>query len=187
MTVTDDTTQLEATESDEHETPEDGESAEDAAKRGRDFTKVRDYHEQLANFINDRSGLEPVTANQVKAVLALRTDYGNTDEAKQARAERAAQRKAEASKYEGMSEAQKTAAKASNRATLQAQRLQAKADEAVKRAAELAAQASGSGEDLQAVVEAQQNGEDSNEDGLVFQEPTDSEDAPKKRSLGRRR
>jgi hypothetical protein len=144
------------TEQLETEPAEAGESAEETAKRGRDFTKVREYHEQLANFINERSGLDAVSPNQVKATLALRTDYGNTDEAKAARAERKAAAEAEKQKYAGMTDDQKKAAKAATRADVQAEKLQKKAQEAIEKAQRLRLEATGSGEDLQTVVESNQ-------------------------------
>jgi hypothetical protein len=151
MTVTEDATevQVNGTETEGTETEE--------SKRNRDFTKVRQYHTDLAEYINANSGLDPISANQVKAMLVLRTDYGNTPEAKAARDARKAARDAEAKKYEGMTDEQKAAAKAANRAQLSATKLQEKANAALTRARELAAAASGSGEDLQAVVQAQQD------------------------------
>lgn len=189
MTLTDTQVPTEATEdedtttgTDENETPQDGETAEETAKRGRDFSKVRPYHEQLAAFVNERSGLDPVTANQIKAVLALRTDYGNTDEAKQAREARHAELEAAKLKYAGLTPDQVKAKKAAERAQEQAERMQKKAAEAVAKAQQLAAAASGSGEDLQSVVQASQTQPETQTDS------DESEEAPKtRRGLGRRR
>lgn len=178
MTVTDETTQLEAVESDENETSE---SESESTSRGSDFSKIRPYHEELAAYINANSGLDPVTPNQVKAVLKLRTDYGNTDEAKAAREQRKAERAAEQAKYEGMTDEQKKNAKAANRAQAQADRLAAKAQEAIARAQQLRNAAAGSGEDLQAVVESNQNGSDTES-----ADPDEAEE-PRRRGLGRRR
>jgi hypothetical protein len=178
MTVTEDGVDVSADTGTDAAGEDNGEETAEEKKRGRDFTKVRPYHEQLAEFVNARSGLDAVTPNQIKAILALRTDYGNTDEAKAARAARAAERKAEAEKYAGMTDAQKTAAKASKRAQDQAERLQKKADEAIARAQKLALEASGSGEDLQQVIQSAQNGDETN---------TETEPAKGRRGLGSRR
>lgn len=181
MTITDDasvemTTTENGTESNENET--------EKKKRARDFTKVRSYHEELAAFVNERSGLDPVTPNQVKALLTLKTDYGNTPEAQAAREQRKAEREAEKTKYAGMTEDQIKAAKALDRAEKQAEKLRTRAEETVARARELANQATGSGEDLQAVVESNQNGVES-PDPLTTT-PEESE-APQRRGLRRNR
>lgn len=122
--------------------------------RTRDFTKHSGLHVDLANYINEHSGIEPVTPNQVKAVLSLKTDFANTPEARLARETRKAEKEAEKSKYAGMTDDQIKAIKASRRAEAQAARLQAKAQAAMDRAKALAAEAEGSGEDLAAVFEA---------------------------------
>lgn len=127
--------------------------------KDRDFTKFRDYHVELATFINEHSGIDPVTPNQVKAVLTLRTDWSNRPETIAAREARKAEREAEKQKYAGMSDEQIKALKASKRAQDQAERLTAKAQEAMEKARALANAASGSGEDLAAMVEAQQGEE----------------------------
>jgi hypothetical protein len=176
MTITDESVEVEATEAETEEANEEAaeNGEEDKTPRGRDFTVVRDYHQKLADFINERSGIDPVTPHQVKATLALRTDYGNTDEAKAAREERKRLAEAEKAKYAGMNPEQIKAAKASKRAEEQAERLQKKAQEALARAATLSAQASGSGEDLAAIVAAQEESV-----------PEETE-KPKRRGLGNR-
>jgi hypothetical protein len=93
------------------EAPEDsnGETVVKESKRrgreaDRDFTKVNARHEALAAFINERSGLEPITANVVKAVQLLTEDFRNTDEAKAEREERAAKAKAEREQYANLTD-----------------------------------------------------------------------------------
>lgn len=128
-------------------------------KRGRtrDFTKSTEYYDNLAAFVNERSGLDPVSPLQVKATLALRADYANLPEQKEAREKAKAEREAEAKKYEGMTDEQKKAAKAADRAARQAEKLQEKLNATLAKAEQLKAAASGSGEDLQAIVEAEQS------------------------------
>lgn len=171
MTITDEA--VEETTAPEVETEE---SSEDKTPRRRDFSVVRSYHEELAAFVNERSGLDPISANQIKAVLTLRTDFGNTDDQKAARDARKAARAAEAVKYEGLSPEQVKATKALARAETQAEKLRKRADETLARARELAANPVASGEDLQEVVESASEG-------------TEAEEAAEKprRGLGRRR
>ena len=127
--------------------------------RGHDFTKVRPTHVDLAEYVNAHSGLEPVTANQVRAILTLRTEFSRLPEQKAKREERRLERQRAASKYAGMNEAQKKAAKAAERAAREAAKLEARVAEAKARAEALANAAAGSGEDLAAAVEADQGGE----------------------------
>lgn len=134
-------------------------TSEQKTRRGRDFTKVSPLHEDLANYVNANSGLPPVSAHQIKAILALRTEFSNSDEQKARREERKAARLAAQSKYAGMSDEQKKAAKAAERAAREAARLEARVAEAKAKAAALANAAAGSGEDLAAAVEADQNGD----------------------------
>ena len=93
---------------------------ESSAKRGRerdrDFTKVSQRHEKLAEYINANSGLDPISANVVKAVQLLAADYSHTDEA-QAEREAAKAAKAEAEKqYAGLSEEDKKELRKAERA-----------------------------------------------------------------------
>jgi hypothetical protein len=138
---------------------------EEKGKRGRkrDFSKSSEHYDQLAEFINTNpdyiaAGLTAIKPLQVKAILALKTDFANQPELKAARDAAKAKRDEEAKKYEGMSEEQIKAHKAAARAEAQVNKHLAKADEARKKAEELKAAASGSGEDLAAVVGAAQNG-----------------------------
>lgn len=126
-------------------------------KRGRvrDFTKSSPHYDELADFINANSGLDAVTPLQVKATLALKTDFANLPEQKAAREARKAQREAEAKQYEGMSDDQIKAAKAAKRVEAQAEKLAARAKEALEKAQKLQNAAAGSGEDLAAFVESQ--------------------------------
>lgn len=133
-----------------------GESSEEKRKRERDFSKVRKLHEDLSNFINANSGLEPVTPNQVKAVLYLRADFNQSPEQEAKRTQRKAAREAQNAKYEGMSEDQKKAHKAAERKREQAERLNRRAEEAKAEAEKLLDSANASGEDLAAVVNAAQ-------------------------------
>jgi len=171
-----DTLEAPANAADETETETKG-------KRGRtrDFTKSSEYYDKLAEFANSNSdwqaaGLGTVTPLQIKAVLALRTDFANLPEQKAARERAKAEREAEAKKYEGMSDEQIKAAKAAARAEKQAAKFKAKADEAIAKAEQLKAAASGSAEDLAAVVaSAQENAES-----------TETESEPKRRGLRRK-
>lgn len=143
------TATIEAPEVTEHdENDEDG-------KGGRDFTKVRQSHIDLATYVNEHSGLPPVSPYQVKAIQALRTDFNKLPEQVAARAARKAEIEAEKKKYEGMSPEQIRAAKQSKRALATAERMQAKAAEAMAKAEQLKAAAAGDGEALAALVEAQ--------------------------------
>lgn len=161
MTVTAEGVETEETGADEVETETKG-------KRGRtrDFTKSNEHYDSLAAFINSNSdwqnaSLGTVTPLQVKAVLALKTDFANTPEVIAARAERKAALAAENAEYEGLSPDQIKAKKAAVRAQKQYDKLNAKAQEALANAEKLKAAASGSAEDLQAVVESEQSeGED---------------------------
>jgi predicted ribosome quality control (RQC) complex YloA/Tae2 family protein len=187
MTVTDetvDTTEDTTGEADEQNETE-GES-NSGRKREQDFTKYREFHEDLAAFINANakfieSGQTSVTPNQVKAVLNLRTDFANTPEQVAKREQRKAEVEAKKARYAGMTDEQIKAAKAAERAAAQAAKFEAKAAEAMKRAEELKAQASASGEDLAAVV----NGAEPIAEEPQAEEST--EEPTKRRGLGRRR
>lgn len=162
MTVIDEDVQTEATEedgADEVETTE-------AKKRGRtrDFTKSNEHYDELAAFINSHpdwvsADLGSISPLQVKAALALKADFAATPEVIAAREARKAEREAEKQKYAGLTDDQIKIAKAADRATVQYEKLQAKAEEARAKAEGLKAQATGSAEDLQAVVESEQGGE----------------------------
>ena len=173
MTITDaptettgDDTGTESTETTENPT---------GRKREHDFSKFRDFHQEVADYVNAHSGLDPVTPNQVKAVLLLRTDFANTPEQVEARKRRQAEVEAEKQKYAGMTDEQIKAHKASKKAQEQAARFEAKAKEAMERAQKLAQESEGSGADLAAAVEAQQNGAE-----------TPEAEPEKRRGLGRR-
>lgn len=167
MTVTDETVDVNTTvESQEPQKETRG------RRKERDFTKYRLRDEELANYVNEHSGLDPVTPNQIKAILALRLDWGNTPGQKELRDQRKIKREIDKSKYEGMSPEQITASKAADRAARQAAKLEEKAREAMEKAQHLAAAAAGSGEDLAAFVESQQSGGD--------------DESTRRRGLGRR-
>lgn len=146
------------------------ETENSGGKRGRkrDFTKSSEHYDSLANFVNTHSDwvnaeLGEVTPLQIKAILALKGEFTETPEAKAAREARKAEREAEKAQYAGMTDEQIKAAKAAKRAQDQYEKLQAKAAEAQEKAEKLRAAASGSAEDLQAVVESEQNGSDEDE------------------------
>jgi len=150
----------------------DAEAAEttetEAKRRGRkpgerDFTKFTDDHQGLANFVNAdpkfvEAGIESVTPNQVKAILALRTDYNDTPERKALKEERKAAREAEKAEFAGMDPEQVKAEKAARRAEKQAEKMQARVAEALAKAQAIREGRDASGADLAAAVEAQQNG-----------------------------
>lgn len=154
----------------EEETVEVTAQATEGKKRERDFTKFRPAHKELADYVNAHSGLAPISPNQVKALLALRVDFNNLPEQKQAREERKAEREAARTKYVGMNAEQIKAAKAAERAERQAAKLEARVAEAKAKAEALRSSVTASGEDLAAAVEAVQE--------------TDSEE---RRRIGRRR
>ena len=130
-------------------------------ERGRDFSKFRPAHQELADFVNAHSGLDPISPNQVKALLALRTDFNNTAEVKAQREARKAELAAEKAKFNGMTDAQIKAEKAARRAEAQAAKLQARVAEAQAKAEALRNAQAASGEDLASAVESAQNGDDS--------------------------
>lgn len=130
-------------------------------KRERDFTKFRPAHQELADFVNARSGLDPISPNQVKALLALRTDFNNTPKVKAQREARRIELAATKVQFDGMTDAQIKAEKAARRAEAQAAKLQARVAEAQAKADALRNAQAASGEDLASAVESAQNGEDS--------------------------
>ena len=147
-------------------------------KRERDFTKFRPAHQELADYVNANSGLDPITPNQVKALLSLRIDFNNLPEQKQAREARKSEREAAKTKYSGMNAEQIKAAKAAERAERQAVKLEARVAEAKAKAEALRSSVSASGEDLAAAVEAAQA------DPVT---PEFSDEGTEKRRIGRRR
>ena len=165
MTITFDAPDVEVTEEATTEV------AREAAKRGRDFTKFRPSHQALADYVNAHSGLDPISPNQVKALLALRVDFNKLPEQVQERADRKAEREAARTKYAGMNAEQVKAAKAAERAERQAAKLEARVAEAKAKAEALRSSVTASGEDLAAAVEAAQGDDESGE----------------KRRIGRRR
>ena len=186
MTVTDEQTGIEVDDT-SSETPTD-ETPTEGKKRGRkkrphDFTKFRDFHQEVADYVNAHSGLDPVTPNQIKAVLLLRTDFANTPEQVAIREENKKALEDQKKKYEGLNEEQIKRVKAAEKATEQAARFAAKAAEAEKRAKELSTAAEGSGADLAAQVEAQQNGAAVETTAGTAEPEAEPE---KRRSLGRR-
>ena len=153
--VTEDTKAAQTGESGE-ETDENGETKAQA----RDFSKFRENHKELADFINSHpefvaSELAALEPGQVKAVLALRADFNKLPEQVAKRAERKKELEAEKAKFAGLSPEQIKATKAADRAAKQAEKMREKAEEAMRRAEELKAAASGSAADLAAAVEAQ--------------------------------
>lgn len=180
MTVIDDPRIDEIVEEEtEDEQNEQGDSEQGTKRRGRvrDLTKSSPHYDALTEFINTNlaeAGLEPVDPLQVKAILAFKTDYSNLPEQKEAREARKLARQAEKERFAGMSADQIKAAKASKRIEAQAERLQKRAQEALDKAKKLASAAAGSGEDLAAFVESQN-------------EQADQVEEKPKRRLGRKR
>ena len=168
MTVTEESTAAveadEDTTGEENETETEEEGGERGRKKDRDFTKFRDSHRELADYVNANSGLPAVSPNQIKAILALRSDFNNTPEQVAKREEAKAKREAEAKKYEGMTDEQIKAAKAADRVEKQVAKMEARIQEAKAKAAALREGKEASGTDLAAQVEAQQNGAETPED-----------------------
>src|SRR4051812_24625421 len=100
MTTLEDDVAVEV-EADDEPTSESGEKRK-GRKRDLDFTKVRENHQELADYVNAHSGLDPISANQVKALLTLRSDFTDTPEQKAKREAAAQARKEAAKKYEGL-------------------------------------------------------------------------------------
>jgi uncharacterized phage infection (PIP) family protein YhgE len=185
MTTTDEVLDSEAAEAVELDTEETGETGEtgetEAGKpRDRDFSKVRELHKELAEYVNTHSGLDPITPNQVKALLYLRPDFNNTPEQAQKRAERKARKEAEDARYKGLTDEQKKARKAAERATEQANKMAERARQAQADADRLLAQAN-SGEDIAAKVESVQAAS-----SVGTAEGSDDTPDKPKRGIGRR-
>ena len=135
---------------------EENEDSDESTKRDRDFTKFRDLHKELADYVNANSGLDAVTPNQVKAILLLRTDFNNSPEQAEKKAERKAKREAEKQKYAGLTPDQIKQEKAAARADKQAATLQKRVEEAMAKAQRIREGKEASGEDLAATVNAEQ-------------------------------
>jgi len=136
-------------------TETEGESKK-GRKRDLDFTKVRESHEGLAAYVNERSGLPPVTANQVKAILTLKTDFAATPEQEAKREEAKAKRAAANAKYAGMTPEQIQVEKAAERQEKQAEKLRKRVEEAMLKAKAIREGKEASGEDVAAAVAAEQ-------------------------------
>lgn len=139
----------------------EGETEEQKRTRERDFSKFTEKHKELADFVNAdedvrKAELGPVTPNQVKAILALRTDWGNSPEQAAERAQRKAEREAEKAQYEGLDADQIKLVKQAKKAEADAEKMEKRIAEAREKAAQFRAAAAGSGEDLAAVVKAQE-------------------------------
>ena len=158
MTITDETMDMDMTMEDESTIEE--ENSVTRKKRDRDFSKFRPQHSELADYVNKNSGLPPVSPQQVKAILALRTDFNNMPEQIAERELRKQTLAAERSKYEGMSDQQIKAAKSAERVERQASKLRKRLEEAVAKAEELRHDSEAGGDDLVAAVEAEQEGFD---------------------------
>lgn len=144
-------------------TPAVESEGDDEKGRKRDFTKFRPSHKELADFIAEHpefkeSGVTPPSPEQVKAVLALRSDFNDTPEQKAAREKRKAELAEEKKQFEGMTPEQVKAEKAARRAEKQAASLEAKIAEARQKAADLRSGKTATGADLAAAVESAQNG-----------------------------
>jgi hypothetical protein len=128
----------------------------------RDFTKHTEDNASLAEFINADEKVKEagitVTPFQVKAILALRSDWADTPERKAEREKRKAEREAEKKQFAGMTDEEIKAEKAARRAEKSAEKMQAKVQEALDRAKAIREGKDLSGADLAAAVESQQNG-----------------------------
>lgn len=176
MTTTDETVDL-APETEVDSGNDTGEPDKD--NRDRDFTKYRKLHEDLANFVNANSGLDPITPNQVKAILYLRPDFNNTPEQKAERDARKARKAAEEAEYEGLTDEQKKAKKAAKRANDQLARMQERAAAAQAEAERVLATNNGAEDIASAVEQAQANTE-----AVVDPEP--EPEPERKRGISRR-
>lgn len=187
MTATDEAVSLDGVvevpaevEGDSVEVPADStdeaESESGRKKRSRDFSKVSELHTDLADYVNAHSGLEPVTASQVKALLYLRPDFNKTPEQAEKSAARAARQEIEKARYAGLTDDQKKARKAAERANEQASKFAERARKAQEDADRLLSQAN-PGEDIASQVEAAQQTPEP-------EVPADSEERP--RRIGRR-
>lgn len=119
----------------------------------RDFTKAAELHRELAAYINTNpqyieAGLAEVSPEQVRAVLLLRADYGNTPEAAEQREARKVIREAEKAKYDGMTAEQIKGEKAAVRAEKQAAKLEARIAEIKAKAEALRNGTEATGADL---------------------------------------
>lgn len=161
MTVTDERVEAPEDTTGEDQKNETQDDSNSGRKREHDFTKYRDFHSELADYINSHpkytdAGLDPVTPNQVKAVLLLRTDHANTPERQAEREARKARLEEEKKQFEGKTPEQIAAIKQANKAKEAADKAAKKAQEAIERAERLQNAASASGEDLASVVASQQ-------------------------------
>jgi hypothetical protein len=118
----------------------------------RNFQTFNKMHQEVADYVNAHSGLDAVSPQQVKAVLLLRADFANSDEQKQLREAHKAEREAEKKVFEGLDPEDVKAIKAANRAKASLALAEARAAEALARAAELRTANEASGEDLAAAV-----------------------------------
>ena len=126
----------------------------------RNFQTFNKMHQEVADYVNAHSGLDAVSPQQVKAVLLLRADFANSEDQKQIRETRKQEREAEAKQYEGLDPEDVKVLKAAKRAKENADKMEARAAEALARAAELRSANEASGEDLAAAVgNAQGEGE----------------------------
>lgn len=132
-------------------------------ERERDFSKFTEAHQSLADYINAdakvvEAGIVGITPNQVKAVLALRTEWADTPERKAEREQRKLAREEEKKEFAGLTDEEIKAEKAARRAESSAKKMQAKVQEALDRAAALREGKDLGGKELAEAVEAAQNG-----------------------------
>lgn len=137
-------------------TEETSETKKKGRKRDLDFTKFSEANQQLADYVNAHSGLDPVSGNQVKAILTLKQDWYTTPEQESRRAAVKAARAATAAKYEGLSKEQIAIEKAAEKAEKQAAKLRQRVEDALARAKAIREGKTASGEDIAAAVEAEQ-------------------------------
>lgn len=178
-------TTLEEDVSVEVETPteETPESKKKGRKRDLDFNTAKEHHQELADYVNQHSGLDPVTGNQVKAILTLKQDWSATPEQEAKRASAKAAREAAAEKYKGLTPEQITQEKAAEKAEKQAAKLRQRVEDALARAKAIREGKSATGEDIATAVEADQS-----QDQVVQQDlPGQPEPEQKRGRFGRNR
>lgn len=150
------------------EATEETTTVEESKKRGRnadrDFTKVAERHQALADFINasdayQASGLPPITANVVKAVQLLTEDFRNQPEQVEARKLRETQRKEAEKQYAGLSKEDAKDLRAAERKVKSLEKAAALRDELLQKAQQIREAAEASGADIASAVEAESDSE----------------------------
>ena len=145
------------------------ESTVTESKRGRnpdrDFSKFAQRHQDLADFINARSGLAPISPNIVKAVQLLSDDFRNTPEQVAARKDREEKRKAEDAEFAGLSPEEKKELRAANRRKKALEEVEERRKELLEKAKRIRESSDANGADVADAVNtaAEANAEDPDE------------------------